>query len=86
MESSMFLKNTRRETQSNVDNPYLGSLTIFVWVMPVSILLFAIGVSEQLFSLAFAALFSLSVSGSYLMFLHQQGKRLIRSVAARTAL
>ena len=80
----MFLKKARTETQFNVDNPYLGSLTIFVWVMPVSILLFAVGVSEQQLSLTLAAL--LSVSGSYLMFLRQQGKRLLRSTAPRTAL
>ncbi len=82
----MFLKNTPRETQSNVDNPYLGSLTIFVWVMPVSILLFAVGVSGQQLSLALAGLLSLSISGSYLMYLRQESKRLIRSASPKTAL
>ena len=82
----MFLKNTRRETQSNVDNPYLGSLTIFVWVMPVSILLFAVGVSGEQLSLALAGLLSFSISGSYLMFLRQESQQLIRSASPRTGL
>lgn len=82
----MFLKNTLQETQSNVDNPYLGSLTIFVWVMPVSILLFAVGVSGQQLSLVLASLLSISISGSYVMFLRQESRRLIRSASSRKAL
>ena len=63
----MFFKNAYGKMRSKADNPYLGSLTIFVWVMPVSVLLFAIGVSEQQPALVLAALLSVCVA----IFRHQ---------------
>ncbi len=42
----MFLENLLGNFKSKADNPYLGSLTIFVWVMPVSVLLFFVGAQQ----------------------------------------
>ncbi len=66
-----FLKNACEGMPFNADSPYLGSLTIFVWVMPVSILLFSIG--TQPLSLVLAA--SLSAASSCWMFWHQTNSR-----------
>ena len=67
-----FLKNACKGILFNADSPYLGSLTIFVWVMPVSILLFAVGVQLSVVLVAF-----LSISSA--AFWHQKNNRTILS-------
>ena len=73
-----FLKNACEGIFSNVDNPYLGSLTILVWVMPVSsILLFALGV-QSLFPAAM-----LSVANGGMVFWYQATRTASRMVASQ---
>ena len=72
-----FLKNACEGIFFNADSPYLGSLTIFVWVMPVSILLFSLDV-QPLFSVAM-----LSVASGGLVFWYQATRTSLRMVASQ---
>ena len=73
----MFLKNAGGKIPSNIDNQYIRPLSIVVWVMPVSTLLFATGVSEFNLlpqpALATAILLSISIATGCRMFWHQAG-------------
>ncbi len=74
----MFLKNISGNIQSGIDNPYLDSLSILVWVMPVSIVLFAIGLHDfgvlpQPF-LVLAALLTIGLASGGWLFWHQASK------------
>ena len=75
-----FLKNACNGVLSNADSPYLGSLTIFVWVMPVSILLFSVGVPPS--SLFLAA--SLSAASGVLFWYQATHKAPLMSAVRRT--
>jgi hypothetical protein len=83
MESAMFfknlqfLKNACKGILFNADSPYLGSLTIFVWVMPVSILLFALDVQPPLLAVM------LSVASGGLVFWYQATRTRLRMVASQ---
>ena len=72
-----FLKNACERIFFNADSPYLGSLTIFVWVMPVSILLFALDV-QPLFPAAM-----LSVASGGMVFWYQATRTASRMVASQ---
>ncbi len=73
----MFLKNAGGKIQSNIDNQYIRPLSILVWIMPVSTLLLAAGVSEFNLlpqpALVTAVLLSLSVASGCRMFWQQAG-------------
>ena len=71
-----FLKNACEGIFFNADSPYLGSLTIFVWVMPVSILLFSLDVQ-----LVLAAM--LSVASGGMVFWYQATRTSLRMVASQ---
>ena len=83
MESLMFFKNLRFLKNAcegiffNADSPYLGSLTIFIWVMPVSILLFSLDVQQ----LVLAAM--LSVASGSMVFWYQATRTKLRMVASQ---
>jgi hypothetical protein len=81
MESVVFLKNPLGNLKSNVDSPYLGSLTIFVWVMPVSILLFSIG-AEQL--AVFLTVLGVSWCGGNFCRKIQENRKALRLIPVRT--
>ena len=74
-----FLKNACEGMPSNADSPYLGSLTIFVWVMPVSILLFALNVQ---YPILFPAAILSAASGG-LVFWYQATRTALLLIASQ---